>query len=67
MTSDPTQALKDRYGRLLRYVSKGAMDVNRKLVVRGDARVYVYQNKPFQRTQSYRNATAYATRQDLGI
>jgi len=29
--------------------------------------VYVYQNKPFQRTQSHRNAQAYAKRQDLGI
>ena len=67
LTSDPTQDLRDRYDRLLRYVSKGQMDVNRKLVVRGLAAVYVYQDNPFQRTQSYRKAQGYAKRADLGV
>ena len=35
MRSDPSQALKDRYGRLLRYVHKGRLDIDRKLVIQG--------------------------------
>jgi endonuclease YncB( thermonuclease family) len=67
LTSDPTQALEDRYGRLLRYVAKGRTDVNRRLVARGHARVYVYGGKPFQRTRSYRKAQDHARSQDLGL
>ena len=67
LVSDPTQDLKDRYGRLLRYVSKRTLDVNRKLVHSGHARVYVYNNNPFKRTKSYRHAQAFAKKHDLGI
>jgi endonuclease YncB( thermonuclease family) len=67
LRSDPTQDLKDRYGRLLRYVAKGRLDVNRKLVVRGHARVYVYDRTPFQRTASYRRAQAVAKKLDRGL
>lgn len=67
MVSDPTQDLKDRYDRLLRYVAKRTLDVNRRLVRSGHARVYVYQNNPFQRTKSYRIAENYAKKNDLGI
>ena len=54
LTSDPTQDLKDRYGRLLRYVTKGKTDINRKMVRSGHARVYVYNHHPFKRTASYK-------------
>jgi len=67
LTSDPTQALKDRYERLLRYVSRGRTDVNRKLVRRGWAEVYVCNNKPFQRTRSYTRDQTRAKNNDLGL
>ncbi len=67
LRSDPSQDLKDRYGRLLRYVAKGRLDVNRKLVVRGHAKVYVYDHTPFQRTASYRRAQKVAKKLDRGL
>ena len=67
LVSDPTQDLKDRYKRLLRYVSKRTLDVNRRLVRSGHARVYVYDNKPFQRVKSYRIARNHAKKNELGI
>jgi endonuclease YncB( thermonuclease family) len=66
LTSDPTQALKDEYGRLLRYVSMGHVDVNRRLVRRGHAEVYVY-DEPFQRVKSYRKAQRHAKSNGLGL
>ncbi len=56
LTSDPSQDAVDRYGRLLRYVEHGGIDVGRKQVLRGRARVYVYDGVPFARTSSYRKA-----------
>lgn len=67
LVSDPTQDLKDKYDRLLRYVSKRTLDVNRRLVRSGNARVYVYDNKPFQRVKSYRIARSHAKKNELGI
>jgi endonuclease YncB( thermonuclease family) len=56
LVSDPTQARADRYGRLLRYVAKGGLDVNRRLLYVGAARVYVYNRKAFKRLGSYNSA-----------
>ncbi len=67
LTSDPSQALKDRYHRLLRYVSKGGVDVGRKLVLHGHAEVYVYHHEPFKRVEGYRNAEDYAHVHDVGL
>ena len=67
LLSDPSQDLKDRYGRLLRYVHKGKTDVNLKQVVRGHARVYVYNSNPFKRVKSYRGAQRTAKRLDRGM
>ena len=58
LVSDPTQHLRDRYGRLLRYVvnvSTGK-DMDYAQVWRGHARVYVYAHTPFQRVKAYRAA-----------
>ncbi|WP_156393594.1 MULTISPECIES: thermonuclease family protein [unclassified Nocardioides] len=68
LRSDPTQAYADRYGRDLRYVVKRSTgkDVNRMQVRRGLARVYVYNNKPFQLTRNYRLAQAAAKNARLG-
>ncbi|RYU09432.1 thermonuclease family protein [Nocardioides iriomotensis] len=67
--SDPTQDLKDRYGRLLRYVHKMSTgrDVNRQQVYLGHARVYVYDHHPFQRVTGYRKAATVAKASARGL
>lgn len=67
LVSDPTQDLKDRYGRLLRYVQKGKRDVNKTLVARGHAKVYIYGGNPFKRTKAYKGAQAAAKRGHRGL
>ena len=69
LVSDPTQARVDSYDRLLRYVIKRSTgrDINRAQVWLGMATVYVYDNTPFQRTQSYRDAQRSARNHDRGI
>ncbi|MGA9747291.1 MAG: thermonuclease family protein [Nocardioides sp.] len=67
--SDPSQDLKDRYGRLLRYVHKTATgkDVNRQQVYLGHARVYVYNHNPFRRVSGYKVAATQAKSGRRGI
>lgn len=69
LVSDPSQDLRDRYGRLLRYTTRvrGALDVNRAQVWRGMARVYVYADNPFRRTSAYRRAQSAAAHADRGV
>lgn len=66
LVSDPKQPLKDRYGRLLRYVIKGSSDVNYLQVNRGWARVYVV-GRGFQRVTRYRAAQSSAQAAPRGI
>ena len=67
--SDPSQDLKDRYGRLLRYVHKDktGKDVNRQQVYLGHARVYVYDHTPFKRVTGYKLAATMAKAAGRGI
>ena len=69
LTSDPSQDQKDRYGRLLRYVTKSSTgrDVNRRQVYKGLARVYVYAHHPFNRVSGYRKAQRAAKNHHAGI
>lgn len=67
LISDPTQARVDRYGRLLRYVMKKKLDVDRRLVALGAARVYVYGGKPFKRVNGYRAAERSAKNANRGL
>lgn len=53
LESDPSQADRDRYGRLLRYVTRKRLDVGREQIRRGLAQTYVYRNDPFRRTRDY--------------
>lgn len=66
LVSDNTQDNKDRYGRILRYVLRGALDVGRNQLNRGHARVYVF-DKPFKRVASYRAAQRKAKQADRGL
>lgn len=54
LVSDPSQADRDRYGRLLRYVERKGKDVGRAQVNLGQATVYVYDHTPFRRTADYK-------------
>lgn len=56
LVSDPTQADRDRYDRLLRYVQRRGKDVGRAQILAGHAQVYVYRNDPFTRTRAYQRA-----------
>lgn len=67
VVSDPSQALTDRYGRFLRYVHRGRIDVGRAQVRTGHAKVYVYNRKPFRRTGDYRTAERTAKAQRRGL
>lgn len=69
LVSDRTQDRVDAYGRLLRYVTRtsNGRDVNRAQVWKGWARVYVYDNNPFERVTKYRDAQAAAKAAPRGI
>ena len=57
LRGDPTQDTRDRYGRLLAYVGlPGGKDLGYQLIAGGFAKVYVYNNHPFQRVAAYRAA-----------
>ncbi len=66
LKSDPSQADKDRYGRILRYVARNGRDTNRAQVARGWSRAYVYDD-PFRRLAEYRRSERQARAHDLGI
>lgn len=61
LVSDPTQAARDRYGRLLRYVERRGRDLGLAQVRSGWARAYVYGGVPFARVEAYRRAEAAAS------
>lgn len=53
LKTDPTQATRDRYRRLLAYVRRSGKDLGRTQIDRGHANVYVYGGKAFARTAAY--------------
>jgi micrococcal nuclease len=53
--TDPRQPKRDKYGRLLAYVSKNGADLNKVMVARGRAKVYVVGSR-FSRYSSYKKA-----------
>lgn len=63
--TDPKQPKRDRYGRLLAYVSRGGVDLGRRMVVRGRAKVYVVGSR-FSRFRSYRRAQRIARSDSRG-
>jgi endonuclease YncB( thermonuclease family) len=69
LVSDPTQHLRDRYGRLLRYVVKVSTgkDMDYAQVWHGRARVYVYAHTPFRRVTAYRAAQRSARSAGRGL
>lgn len=67
LVSDPSQDLKDRYGRMLRYVERKGTDIGKHQIRRGWAKVYIYDRNPFARVKPYKRAKATAKRQDAGV
>lgn len=65
LTSDPSQDRVDRFGRLLRYVTAGGVDLGRSLVASGWARTYVFQ-RDFLRVAAYRRSQASARAAERG-
>ena len=65
--SDPSQADKDRYQRLLRYVERKGRDVGRAQIFTGHSKVYVYRNDPVRRTANYRVAQKQAMSRSAGL
>jgi endonuclease YncB( thermonuclease family) len=67
LRGDPTQATRDRYGRLLAYVRlPGGRDLGYQLVAGGFARVYVFDD-PFKRLDPYRAAERRAAASRSGL
>jgi micrococcal nuclease len=66
LIGDPTQATRDRYGRLLAYVWAGGRDLGYQQLARGFARVYVYDG-PFQRLAAYQQAQRFGKTRNDGI
>jgi endonuclease YncB( thermonuclease family) len=67
LRGDPTQDIRDRYGRLLAYVwLPGGKDLGYQLVAGGFAKVYVYRD-PFQGLSAYRTAGAAAKGATAGL
>jgi micrococcal nuclease len=67
LKGDPTQATRDRYGRLLAYVwLPGGKDLGFQQLAAGVARVYVY-DRPFQRLSAYRRAEQIGRRRPTSV
>lgn len=69
LVSDRTQAAKDRYGRLLRYVSKrgGFKDLSYRQAYNGYTKRYVFGGKPVARDGQYVRAISQARNNDRGL
>jgi len=63
--TDPKQPKRDRYGRLLAYVSRGGTDLGRRMVSKGRAKVYVVGSR-FSRFGSYKRAERIARADSRG-
>lgn len=67
LAADPQLDRVDRYGRLLRYVSRGATNVNVELVRRGAAAPYFYRGERGRYAAALLRAAASARSQKLGL
>jgi endonuclease YncB( thermonuclease family) len=65
VTTDPRQPKRDRYGRLLAYVSRSGTDLGRRMVSKGRAKVYVVGSR-FSRYSSYMRAQRIARADSRG-
>lgn len=66
LVSDPTQDNRDRYDRLLRYVSRSGDDIGLAQLTSGHARVFIFRDDPLQRARLYQRAERRAERDGRG-
>jgi micrococcal nuclease len=68
LTTDPTQDVFDRCGRLLAYVTtRAGTSLQLSQLRRGWARIYVYGGRPFRRASSIRHAEVLAASAGRGV
>jgi len=67
LVSDPTQDKVDRYGRLLAYASIKGDSLQLDQLYAGNAEVYIYKGKPFQRADKFQRAEDVARRAKRGV
>lgn len=67
LIADPSQSDQDKYGRLLRYVFLGNIDINQQLLKEGYAKEYTYNNKAYQYQQEFRQSEAQAKIAKVGL
>ena len=67
LTTDPSQDLFDRYGRLLAYVRTSSRQLNVSQVARGWAKVYVYGGKRFRQYRRFTKAQQRARSARRGV
>ena len=68
LVTDPTQSRFDRYGRLLAYVTtRAGVSLQRRQLLAGWAKVYVYEHKPFRQVRAFRDAQREARAHDRGV
>lgn len=72
LVTDPTQATRDRYGRLLAYVyppgrRSATRSFNYRLVAGGHARVYIYRGVAFQHLRAFREGQRLARFLERGL
>jgi micrococcal nuclease len=67
LVSDPSQGDRDRYERLLRYVGRSGNDVGLEQVRAGLAKIFVFEDDPFDRVEPYRKAQRKARKDVTGL
>lgn len=67
LTYDKTAGDRDRWGRMLRYVSVGNKDVGLALINSGAAEAYAYKNQRYSKRASYENAERRAKTSKRGM
>jgi endonuclease YncB( thermonuclease family) len=68
LRTDPSQALFDRYGRLLAYVTtKGGVNLSSRQIAAGWGKVYVYGGRPFSQVRRFRSAQSRARSGRRGV
>ena len=67
LVDDPSQGDRDRYDRLLRYVTRSGDDVGLEQLRSGMAKIFVFEDDPFDRVDAYRKAQRGARQQGLGL
>lgn len=66
LSADESQAKRDRYGRLLRYVEKEEEDIGEWLIKNGYAQEYTYK-MPYSRQDEYKKSEQFAREEGRGL